>query len=169
MDPDNPGLRDLLERYVLAWRLADVDAFVALVTEDVRLSMPPMNEWFEGIRSVGAFVENAIFGPARPSGIPLVGGSCNGRPAFAPYAPDQNGSLTVGGLQLLEVVEGPSELKISSVVSFRDPMVTISCGFQIFRRASRQEKHDEDDEENPAATTGPQFRPLTDSWCTWPS
>jgi RNA polymerase sigma-70 factor (ECF subfamily) len=128
-DPGDPLLRAFLERYVLAWRLADIDAFVGLIAEDVRLSMPPMHEWFEGRQAVEAFVDTAIFGQVRPFGIPLVGGWCNGQPAFAPYAPDEHGTLTVGGLQLLEVRDGPAGLQIDAIVSYRDPRLATACGF----------------------------------------
>jgi RNA polymerase sigma-70 factor (TIGR02960 family) len=128
-EPSDARLKDFLDRYVSAWRVADIDAFVALVAEDVRLSMPPMSEWFEGRPSVGAFVGEAIFGPARPHGVPLQAGWCNGQPAFAPYAPDETGSLVVGGLQVLEVNDGPGGLTISTIVSFRDPALAIRCGF----------------------------------------
>lgn len=128
-DPGNPLLREFLERYVNAWRLADINAFVALVAEDVRLSMPPMSEWFEGRDSVGTFVDQAIFGPARPAGIRLVGGWCNGQPAFAPYAPDDTHTLMVTGLQVLEVGEQEGELRIRSIASFRDPELARRCGF----------------------------------------
>src|SRR5262249_31380306 len=33
----DPRVQQLLERYVRAWRLADIDAFVELIAEDVRL------------------------------------------------------------------------------------------------------------------------------------
>lgn len=128
-DPGDPLLRVFLERYVHAWRMADIDAFVELITEDVRLSMPPMDEWFEGRESVRAFVEGAIFEPARATGIPLLGGWCNGQPAFAPYAPDQSGTLAVTGLQLLEMVQLDGGLRIGSIVSFRDPELAQRCGF----------------------------------------
>jgi RNA polymerase sigma-70 factor, ECF subfamily len=125
----DPLLRDFLERYVMAWRMADIDAFVDLIAEDVRLSMPPMIEWFEGRESVSGFVEQVIFVPARPMGVPLVAGFCNRQPAFAPYAPDENGVLVVSGLQVLEVGEHGGELRIRSIVSFRDSELARRCGF----------------------------------------
>jgi RNA polymerase sigma-70 factor (ECF subfamily) len=128
-NPSDPRLRDLLDRYVRAWQTADIKAFVALITDDVRLSMPPMSEWFEGRAAVAAFVDDAIFALARPFGIALQGGWCNGQPAFAPYAPDANGQLVVSGLQVLEIDDSDDRLSISSIVSFRDPQLAIRCGF----------------------------------------
>jgi RNA polymerase sigma-70 factor, ECF subfamily len=130
-NPSDPRLRDLLDRYVRAWQTADIDAFIALITDDVRLSMPPMSEWFDGRTAVGSFVDEAIFALVRPFGIPLRSGWCNGQPAFAPYLPDAKGDLVVGGLQVLEV-DDPGEggrLSIRAIVSFRDPDLALRCGF----------------------------------------
>jgi RNA polymerase sigma-70 factor (TIGR02960 family) len=129
IEQSDPRLRDFLERYVMAGRMADINAFVDLITEDVRLSMPPMSEWFEGLESVGSFVDEVIFEAVRPAGIPLVGGWCNRQPAFAPYAPDQNGELVVSGLQVLEIRDQDGLLQVGSIVSFRDPVVALRCGF----------------------------------------
>ena len=70
-DPDDPAVKTLLARYVRAWELADISEFVATVSDDVRFSMPPLPTWYEGSDSVAAFVEAAIFGPARPYGVPI--------------------------------------------------------------------------------------------------
>ena len=101
----DPRVQQLLDRYVRAWRLADIDAFVELIAEDVRFSMPPLTAWFDGRAAVAAFVEAAVFAPARPHGVFLQAGSCNGQPAFATYQPDGHGRLAVSGLQVLQLGE----------------------------------------------------------------
>jgi RNA polymerase sigma-70 factor (ECF subfamily) len=128
--PDITELRvqQLLRRYVRAWQLADIDAFVRLVTEDVRFIMPPLTAWFDGREAVAAFVENAIFGPARPHGVQLRAGSCNGQPAFATYQPDGDGHLVVSGLQVLQLGEVDGQPLITTLVSYRDPALAIRCG-----------------------------------------
>src|SRR6266700_4046185 len=65
LDITDPRVRQLLDRYVQAWRLADIDGFVRLVTEDVCFSMPPMSMWFSGRDAAAAFIDEVIFGPAR--------------------------------------------------------------------------------------------------------
>ena len=124
----DPRVQRLLTRYVRAWQLADIDGFVRLVAEDVQFSMPPLTAWYQGREAVAAFVESAIFAAARPHGVPLRAGSCNGQPAFATYAPDDQGHLTVGGLQVLQLAEVDGEPLITMVVSYRDPALAIRCG-----------------------------------------
>ena len=128
----DPRVRQLLERYVQAWRLADIDEFVRLVTEDVCFSMPPMSMWFSGRAAAAAFLEQAIFGPARPGGILLLPGYCNGQPAFGTYAPDASGRLAVNGLQVLQLAEAAGRPLISALVSYRDPAIAIRCGLPEF-------------------------------------
>ena len=128
----DPRVRRLLDRYVEAWRLADIDGFVRLVTEDVCFSMPPMSTWFSGRDAAAAFVEAAIFGPARPGGIRLVPGYCNGQPAFGAYSPDASGRLTVTGLQVIQLVRVDGQPLISALVSYRDAAIAIRCGLPEF-------------------------------------
>jgi RNA polymerase sigma-70 factor (TIGR02960 family) len=123
-----PRVRKLLDRYVRAWQLADIEGFVRLVAEDIRFSMPPMTAWFEGRDAVAAFMENAVFAPARPHGIRLRAGSCNGQPAFADYQPDGQGRLAVSGLQILQLADVAGEPLITALVSYRDPALAVRCG-----------------------------------------
>jgi RNA polymerase sigma-70 factor (ECF subfamily) len=123
-----PRVQRLLERYLRAWRLADIDGIVLLVAEDVRFSMPPLTAWFQGREAVAAFIEEAIFGPARPHGIRLEAGTCNGQLAFATYEPDSAGRLVVSGLQVLQLADISGQPLITALVSYRDPALAIRCG-----------------------------------------
>jgi len=127
-DITDPRVLRLLQRYIQAWQLADIDAFVRLVSEDVRFVMPPLTAWFDGREAVAAFIENAIFAPARPHGVHLRAGSCNGQPAFATYQPDGEGHLVVSGLQVLQLGEVDGQPLITTLVSYRDPALAIRCG-----------------------------------------
>ena len=42
------GLRDVVDGYVDAWDRGDIDAVVAMLTEDAAFSMPPLASWFGG-------------------------------------------------------------------------------------------------------------------------
>jgi RNA polymerase sigma-70 factor (ECF subfamily) len=121
-------VRQLLERYVRAWQLTDINGFVRLIAEDVRFSMPPLTAWFDGREAVAAFTESAVFAPARPRGIRLKAGWCNGQPAFATYEPDGQGRLVASGLQVLQLANVDGQPLITALVSYRDPALAIRCG-----------------------------------------
>jgi RNA polymerase sigma-70 factor (TIGR02960 family) len=127
-DITSPRVRQLLERYVRAWQLADINGFVRLVAEDIRFSMPPLSAWFEGRDAVARFIEYAVFSAARPRGVILRAGWCNGQPAFGTYEPDGAGHLAVTGLQILQLGEVNGEPLITALVSYRDPGVAVRCG-----------------------------------------
>jgi RNA polymerase sigma-70 factor (TIGR02960 family) len=122
--PADDQLSELLARYIDAWRRADIEAFVSLVADDIRLSMPPMRAWFSGRDAVAAFVEHAIFAAARPYGVTLVAGTCNLQPALASYQPDASGAMALSGVQVLEV-----RGLVTDITSYRDPEVAARCGF----------------------------------------
>jgi RNA polymerase sigma-70 factor (ECF subfamily) len=127
-DPASPAVRELLDRYLRAWQLADITGFVQVVADDVRLSMPPLLTWFDGRDAVAAFVEAEIFARARPHGVPMRAGWCNGQPAFATYEPDGQGRLTASGLQILELDSRGGRPRVTAIVSFRDPALVARCG-----------------------------------------
>jgi RNA polymerase sigma-70 factor (ECF subfamily) len=127
-DPASPAVRELLDRYLRAWQLADITGFVQVVADDVRLSMPPLLTWFDGRDAVAAFVEAEIFARARPHGVPMRAGWCNGQPAFATYEPDGQGRLAASGLQILELDGRGGRPRVTAIVSFRDPALAARCG-----------------------------------------
>jgi len=92
------------------------------------LSMPPLTAWFLGRKAVAAFIEEAIFAAARPHGIHLEAGYCNGQPAFATYEPGPEGSLAVTGLQVLQLADTSGQPLITALASYRDPALAIRCG-----------------------------------------
>jgi hypothetical protein len=83
---------------------------------------------FQGREAVAAFIEDAVFAAARPHGVHLTVGSCNGQPAFATYEPDTAGNLTVTGLQVLQLGNFDGQPLITALVSYRDPVLAIRCG-----------------------------------------
>jgi RNA polymerase sigma-70 factor (ECF subfamily) len=48
--------REIVDRYVGAWERHDVDAIVAMLTEDVTVAMPPTATWYRGREAVAAFL-----------------------------------------------------------------------------------------------------------------
>lgn len=127
VDPNDPAVAALLARYVRAWELADISELLSTVSDDVRLSMPPLSTWYQGSESVAAFVESAIFAPARPHGVTMRIGRANGQPALATYSGPPGEPLNVDGLQVLDI--DPATDRIRAITSFRDAGVAIRCGF----------------------------------------
>lgn len=72
----------VLAKFVQAYEAADLDAVVALLTDDVFLSMPPIPFEYEGRAAVGRFFE-AVFSSGRR--LELVPTRANGQPAVATY------------------------------------------------------------------------------------
>jgi RNA polymerase sigma-70 factor (TIGR02960 family) len=78
----SPSEDAIVARFVHAWESADLDALVALLTDDVFMSMPPMPFEYEGRDVVARFCAS-IFGAGRR--FDLVPTRANGQPAFGAY------------------------------------------------------------------------------------
>jgi RNA polymerase sigma-70 factor (TIGR02960 family) len=105
--------RKLAKRYTTAWEAGDVDAIVAMLTEDARYSMPPLRAWYEGRGGIREFLDDTVpryrwrFLPAR----------ANGQLAFGPYLwDDERTAYVPAGLDLL-MLRGRH---VMEVVSFLD-------------------------------------------------
>jgi RNA polymerase sigma-70 factor (TIGR02960 family) len=72
----------IVAKFVSAWESADLDALVALLTDDVSVSMPPVPFEYEGRDVVARFCAS-IFGSGRR--FDLVPTRANGQPAFGAY------------------------------------------------------------------------------------
>jgi RNA polymerase sigma-70 factor (ECF subfamily) len=82
------GLRKVVDDYVDAWQRADIDAVVAMLTEDAAFAMPPLATWFYGHDGIRTWL----------AGSPLSGDwhwkpiytTANGQPALAFYSWDDD-------------------------------------------------------------------------------
>ena len=82
-----------MAKFVRAWESADLDAVVALLTDDVFISMPPIPFEYEG-RELAARFCASLFRAGRR--FDLVPTRANGQPAFGAYLRAPTGSLGVG-------------------------------------------------------------------------
>jgi RNA polymerase sigma-70 factor (ECF subfamily) len=98
--------RELLERYVRAWEKGDPDAIIALLHDDVTLSMPPSPTWIAGRADVGRFFTNRVEQAVRGHGVRAVLVDANGRPGAAFYRLDREGQGVFLALQVLEAKDG---------------------------------------------------------------
>jgi RNA polymerase sigma-70 factor (TIGR02960 family) len=83
----SPAEDAIVARFVSAWQSADLDALVALLTDDVFVSMPPMPFEYAGRDAVARFCGSLLDSGRR---FDLVPTRANGQPAFGAYvrAPD---------------------------------------------------------------------------------
>ncbi len=94
----SPAEEAIVAKFVRAWESADLDALVALLTDDVFVSMPPMPFEYEGRDVVAGFCA-ILFGAGRR--FDLVPTRANGQPAFGVYLRAPNGIRHGTGLYVL--------------------------------------------------------------------
>jgi RNA polymerase sigma-70 factor (ECF subfamily) len=88
----------IVSQFVSAYESADIDALVALLTDDVFIAMPPMPFEYEGRDIVARFFA-AIFGAGRR--FELVRTRANGQPALGAYLRGPTGTSHGIGLYVL--------------------------------------------------------------------
>jgi RNA polymerase sigma-70 factor (ECF subfamily) len=96
--PGSPAEDALVAAFVRAWESADLDALVALLTDDVFMSMPPMPFEYAGRDVVARFCAS-LFGAGRR--FDLVSVRANGQPAFGAYLRAPTGIRHGTGLYVL--------------------------------------------------------------------
>jgi RNA polymerase sigma-70 factor (TIGR02960 family) len=101
--PGSPAEDAIVAEFVRAWQAADLGALVALLTDDVFISMPPMPFEYEGRDLVGRFCAG-IFAVGRR--FDLVPTRANGQPAFGAYLRGPNGISHGIGLYVLTLSGG---------------------------------------------------------------
>ncbi|SCE87671.1 RNA polymerase, sigma subunit, ECF family [Micromonospora echinospora] len=111
-------LRQIVDGYATALENADADALVALLTEDVTWSMPPLPAWYTGIRAVTDFaVRVPLTGCGTWRHLPT---HANGQPAVASYLDaDGFGTHLAWSINVL-TLRGD---RVAAITSFLDPGV----------------------------------------------
>ena len=109
LGPD--GVDEIVTRWINAWQAGDVDAIVAMLTDDARYSMPPLHEWYHGPDAIRVFLTE---GPLR-SRWRFLPTSANGQLAFGTYLWDDGaGAYLPGGLDVLTLQNG----RVAQIVAF---------------------------------------------------
>ena len=109
--PDSPSERATVAEFVRAYESGDLDALVALLTDDVFLSMPPFPLEYEGIDVATRFYASMIGSGRR---FDLVPTRANGQPAFGAYLRSSTGVRHGTGLLVLTLTGD----RIGSVTRF---------------------------------------------------
>jgi RNA polymerase sigma-70 factor (TIGR02960 family) len=103
--PGSPGERDLVDRFTRAYQAGDVAGVVALLTEDIAVTMPPLSLEYHGRELVARFLAATGLRPGRRAR--LIPTRANGQPAFGMYAQDpQAGIFHAAGLLVLTLSGG---------------------------------------------------------------
>ena len=113
--PGSAAEQRLVDQLSAAFENADVDGIVALLTEDVWLTMPPLPLEYQGRELAARFLTATAFRPGWTAR--LIPARANGQPAFGFYARDpQTGRFYTVGLMVLTL----SGAQISAMTRF-DP------------------------------------------------
>jgi RNA polymerase sigma-70 factor (ECF subfamily) len=109
LGPD--GVEEIVTRWMAAWQAGDVNAIVAMLTDDARYSMPPLPEWYRGQEAIRAFLTG---GPLQ-SRWRFLPTTANGQLAFGTYLWDEVANAYLpGGLDVLTIQHG----QVAEIVAF---------------------------------------------------
>ena len=114
--PNSARERRLVARFADASESGDVDAMVALLTDDARLTMPPQPLEYQGHAAIAAFLRHR----AELRGVPLrvVPTRANTQPAFGCYLPDAHAAIARAYALVVLTLEGDA---IAAITWFGDP------------------------------------------------
>ena len=104
----------LVAQFTQAYESADIDALIAMFTDDVFMSMPPVALEYEGREPVGQFLA-LLFGARR---YHLVATRANGQPAFGSYVRGPDGGRHSSGLFVVTLAGD----RVSSLIRFENTM-----------------------------------------------
>ena len=110
------ALSEVVRRYVAAWERNDVDAVVAMLAEDAKMTMPPIPTWYQGREQVGVFLSSLVMAGSRR--WRLIPARANGQLAFGAYVWDEKAQAFVA--DAVKVV-GLRGTQIEEITAFRSP------------------------------------------------
>ncbi len=111
--PDTAAERRLVARFTDALERADLDALIALLVADVRLSMPPAMLEYRGVDTARRVLAAVTFGPGRAYRVVPTG--ANGQPAIGLYVADPHASVHRAYCLLVLTTDGTH---ITAITSF---------------------------------------------------
>jgi RNA polymerase sigma-70 factor (ECF subfamily) len=88
---NSPGEQAIVERFARAYEAGDLDAIVRLLTDDIRLTMPPLPLEYQGREVAVGFLQAVSLRPGRS--FRLVPTRANGQPAFGFYVRGPHGEV----------------------------------------------------------------------------
>jgi RNA polymerase sigma-70 factor (TIGR02960 family) len=113
--PNSPRERQLVDDFTRAFQAGDVDAIVAMLTDDVRLTMPPLPQEYLGPEAVGHFLATVALRDGRRHAV--IRTRANGQPAYGLYLPDPGTSVPHAHGMLVLTLAGD---RIAALTRFHD-------------------------------------------------
>ena len=122
--PDSPGERELVRRFADAFQADDINGLVALLTEDVWLTMPPTMLEYQGPTLIASFLrENVTW--RRGQRYRLVPTRANTQPAFGCYRTDAQAPIAHATGLVVLTLEGE---RIAAITQFMNPGILSRFG-----------------------------------------
>jgi RNA polymerase sigma-70 factor (ECF subfamily) len=109
-------VRAIVNRFADAWERNDVDAVVALLTDDARMTMPPQPSWYRGRDAIAMFLRGWPLSAVKR--FRLVPTSANGQPALAGYLWEDDASRFSAESLIVLTLRGD---RIEEFTAFRTP------------------------------------------------
>jgi RNA polymerase sigma-70 factor (TIGR02960 family) len=116
--PNSKLERDVIGHFAEAVESGDVDAMVAVLTDDAWLTMPPLPHAYQGRTAIGAFLRGAE--ERRGAPMRLVATRANGQPAFGCYLSAPETDVARAFSLFVLTLEGD---RISAITWFADSSV----------------------------------------------
>jgi RNA polymerase sigma-70 factor (ECF subfamily) len=116
-------VRTLVQRYMDAMERADVDAVLALLTEEAAWSMPPMTTWYRGREAIVDFLNDHAL-TERWRHLPT---RVNGQAAVACYAWDAGKACHVAGVLDVLTLQGG---RVAEITAFVTSELHLRYGFE---------------------------------------
>jgi RNA polymerase sigma-70 factor (ECF subfamily) len=93
-------LSKLVGGFVDAWERSDIEAVVAMLAEDARITMPPIPTWYSGRDAIAVFLAQRVLDGDRPRRLLPV--RANAAPAFGQYVwNEEKGRLVPHGIDVI--------------------------------------------------------------------
>jgi RNA polymerase sigma-70 factor, ECF subfamily len=110
--------RELVARFAEAIESGEVEDVIALLSDDARLTMPPLPLEYQGHEAIGAFLR--FRAELRGAALRAVPTRANGQPAFGCYLPDADTGVARPWGLLVLTVEGD---QVGAITWFSDTRV----------------------------------------------
>jgi RNA polymerase sigma-70 factor (ECF subfamily) len=109
-------LRRVVGRFADAWERNDVDAVVAMLVDDARMTMPPWPSWYSGRNAVATFLRSWPLSPRKHWRVIPAG--ANGQPAVAAYLRDEQATAFRAETIIVLTLRAA---RIEQITAFRSP------------------------------------------------